>query len=308
MLDLLKGLTSGGWGGFFAWIAPILMLLSGFWWFVYLQLDDPPLYSVTGDWSISDTCVALLVGATALGTVASASSTPLYRILEGYLCWPKWLARWRSERHRRLKERLEDKIKQARSGWERNLYQEKFLRYPLDSDQVVPTRLGNAIRSFETYGSTRFGLDSGTLWSELVAVVPEALQKDIDTSRAIVDFFVCGFFASLVTAIISVVLGLVDDTYAYPLAFAGVMLAVSVGCYEMAVSGCTYWGATNRALINVGREALARSLGLALPDKLEDEISMWKSVVGYVYYNNILYGVAFDTHRRSETGSAGGTI
>jgi hypothetical protein len=300
MLDLLKGLTSGGWGGFFAWIAPIAVVLVGFWCFVYLQLDDPPLDSLLGGLSTSDACVALLITATAFGTIASACSTPLYRVLEGYLLWPKWLADWRADRHRVLQSRLDEKIKVAANGWKRNLDQEKFLRYPLEPIQVVPTRFGNAIRAFETYGKTRFGLDSGTLWSELIAVIPEALQKDIDTSRAIVDFFVCGFYSALSCAVAAIVLGIMDDTYAYPLTFAAVALLASALCYEMAVSSCTYWGATNRALINVGREPLAKSLGLSLPAKLEDEFDMWQNVVAYVYYNKPLYGDAFDPYRRIE--------
>ena len=300
MSDLLKGLTSGGWGGFFAWIAPIVIVLSGFWWAVYLQLSHPPFYSTLGYLSASETCILLLVIATSLGVVASACSMPLYRILEGYLLWPSKLADRRAKRHCALKQTLQQKIDQTADGWQRNLYQEKLLRYPFEESQIIPTRFGNAIRAFETYGSTRFGLDSGTLWSELIAAVPESLQKDLDTSRAIVDFFVCGFFSLIVFAVAAVAIGIFDGTYIYPISFAFVCLIGAAGSYEMAISSCSYWGATNRALINSGRYPLAKALGLKLPATLAEEMDMWKNVTSYVYYRDYPSGDAFNRYRNVE--------
>ena len=69
-------------------------------------------------------------------------------------------------------------------------------RFPSDDEEIAPTRLGNAIRALETYGPTRFELDSQVLWSELCAVVPKYLQTELDRSRATVDFFVALIFLS----------------------------------------------------------------------------------------------------------------
>ncbi len=53
------------------------------------------------------------------------------------------------------------------------LLNEQLHRYPLDDRQVIPTRLGNAIRQFEEYGYDRYRLDSQVLWHELNAAVPD---------------------------------------------------------------------------------------------------------------------------------------
>ena len=296
MSDLLKGLTSGGWGGFFAWVAPNLIVLASFWVCIYEPMQHPPFFSYLGVLSTSELWATLVTIATALGVITSASSTPLYRILEGY-SWPKFIAGWRAKRHVELKRKLEKKVAAAAPGWEQNLYQEKLKRYPLEVNQIVPTRLGNAIRAFETYGGSRFGLDSGSLWSELVAVVPKTLQNDIDTARAIVDFFVAGFFASVMAGILAIVAGSLPNGHVSALFFGGLYFIIAWGAYEMAVSGCSYWGATNRALINIGRSALATALGLQLPTSLAEEIDMWSNVIAYTYYRDYPSGGRFDKYR-----------
>lgn len=301
MSDLLKGLTSGGWSGFFAWVAPNLIVLASFWICVYEPMQHPPFFSSLGVLSTSELWATLLTIATALGVISSASSTPLYRMLEGY-SWPKSIARWRHNRHVELKRKLQNKVTAATPGWEQDLYQEELNRYPLEVDQILPTRLGNAMRAFETYGGTRFGLDSGSLWSELVAVAPKALQDDIDTARAIVDFFVAGFYTSVLAGILAIFAGSLSDGHVSALFFGAVYFLIAWGAYEMAVSSCTYWAATNRALVNIGRPALATALGLQLPTSLPEEIDMWSNVITYTYYRDYPSGSRFDRYRLRPKG------
>lgn len=159
-----------------------------------------------------------------------------------------------------------------------------------------------SIGAFETYGSSRFGLDSGSLWSELVAAVPKTLQDDIDTARAIVDFFVAGLYASVLAGILAIVVGALPDGHVSALVFGGIYFLVAWGAYEMAVSSCSYWGATNRALINIGRPALATALGLQLPASLAEEIDMWSNVIAYSYYCDYPRGERFDRYRAQPKG------
>ncbi len=71
---------------------------------------------------------------------------------------------------------------------------------------------------------------------------------------------------------------------------AGV-LAIGIGSlilvpiwYRSAASSSTYWDATVRALVNVGRVPLATALGLQLPVSVEQERRMWELVVAFDYY------------------------
>jgi hypothetical protein len=295
MSDLLKGLTSGGWGGFFAWVAPNAIAIALFWIFVYSPMHSHPFDHLLV-LSPSELWVALFTIAAVLGVVGSASSTPLYRLLEGY-SWPRSLARRRAKAHVSRKAKLEEAMNAAQPGWEQGLYLERIARYPLDDSQIVPTRFGNAIRAFETYGSTRFNLDSGTMWSELVAVVPEALRKDIDQARAIVDFFVSSFFACVGFGVLAIAAAIYDNVFVIPLSFAGSLFLLSWGSYEMAVVSCSYWRATNQALINLGRSALATALGLKLPSTIAEELDMWSNLTAYVYHRSFPSADRLDRYR-----------
>ena len=77
----------------------------------------------------------------------------------------------------------------------------------LDDDQILPTKFGNAIRAFETYGKTRFNMDSQTLWHELLAVAPRNIQSEIDSARSSVDFFVALLYLSVFFGLSSLVVG-----------------------------------------------------------------------------------------------------
>src|SRR5216684_4924747 len=105
MSDLLKGLSAGSWGGFFAWVAPNAIAVGLLWLLIYSPLVDPPFGQQLKNLQPAELSVALLSVAAVLGVIASASSSPLYRLLEGY-AWPSILRRWRAERHVREKNKI----------------------------------------------------------------------------------------------------------------------------------------------------------------------------------------------------------
>lgn len=299
MSDLLKGLSAGSWGGFFAWVAPNAIAVALLWLFIYSPLADPPFAQQLRHLQPAELSVVLLSVAAVIGVIASASSTPLYRFLEGY-AWPSSLRRWRAERHLRKKKNILIQVDKAKAGWEKGLLLEKLARYPVSDAQVVPTRFGNAIRAFETYGKSRFNLDSQTLWSELCAVAPKSVQKDMDAARAIVDFFVSFFYGSLALSIIALIAAPYEADAIQARVFAALSLAVAWGCYEMAVRSCAYWRATVQALVNLGRVDLAKALGLELPATLAAEKEMWGNVTSYVYYGEAETGGLLDAFRLGE--------
>ena len=94
-----------------------------------------------------------------------------------------------------------------KTGWRRNLAAEKLSLYPMNENQMLPTRFGNALRSFESYGKTRFNLDSQPLWNELCAVTPKYIQDELDWSRASVDFFVACIYLSAIFGVTTLVIG-----------------------------------------------------------------------------------------------------
>jgi hypothetical protein len=300
MSDLLKGLTSGGWGGLFAWIFPNALVVALLWFFVYQSLADPPFAEDLRTLEAGKLCVVLFALAAAVGVFASAASTPLYRILEGYN-WPAFLQEWRKKSQTKRKHKLQKLVAAAPSGWKKGLYLEKLARFPIEDAQVVPTRLGNAIRSFETYGKSRFNLDSQTMWSELLALAPKSLQVEIDRSRAIVDFFVAYYYASLAAGILAFVVGIREYHGYGKFVFAGAMIFSTLASYQMAILSCGYWKSTVQSLVNLGRIELARSLGLKLPPTIEAEREMWGEVTSFVFFGKPEAGKKLDGFRRQRT-------
>lgn len=296
MTDLLKGLTGGSWALLFAWVFPSALALGAFWTLIYPVLSHIPLTEVLGtaksdsqsagatrgSLSFVDRTLILAVLSFALGILLNAASTPLYRFLEGY-SWPSCLREWGVRTQKARKNRLNVSTS---AGWARGLILERLARYPLDDDQIGPTKLANALRAFETYGKTRFNLDSQTLWSELLSVAPTYLQNEIDRSRANVDFFVAMVYLSGVFGIISLV-GFILRIGEWQLAlYAAVAFVLTKVWYEMAVVSSSYWSATVQSLVNIGRKPLAEAMSLRLPSTLEDERVMWGLVTRLTFYGH----------------------
>ena len=256
----------------------------------------------------------VLVGTTVLGLALAALQTPLYRILEGYLGWPERSFQAGRRRQLARKHLLQNRLdaaslvfreaagtlsdadrqvlaefrshqvtgrfvaSDARKGpvW-LSLLDERLHRYPSDDRQVTPTRLGNAIRRFEEYGYDRFGLDSQVLWHELNAVVLESARKQAEDARTSVDFFVCLIYGHLLVALSACVeLGI--GTPARPWLVAGAIIGLPLLAgiwYRVAVVATDDWAGAVRAMVNLGRQPLATSMGLKLPDTVDDERIMW---------------------------------
>jgi hypothetical protein len=106
----------------------------------------------------------------------------------------------------------------------------------------------------------------------------------------------------VLAGILAIVAGTLTEGHVSALIFGGIYFLIAWGAYEMAVSSCSYWAATNRALINIGRPALATALGLQLPASLAEEIDMWSNVIAYSYYRDYPRGERFDRYRLRPKG------
>ncbi|MCH9020304.1 MAG: hypothetical protein IIA73_08065 [Proteobacteria bacterium] len=282
MSDILKGLTGGGWIFLSAWIFPSAIALGAFWLIVFPDVKDLPFLAEIGALTVAQQGLVVAFSAMACGFTLSAASTPLYRLLEGYT-WPKYLRDLGVERQRERKQSLNST--EPGVGWEEGLRLEKLRRFPVDENEIAPTRLGNALRAFETYGKDRFCLDSQTLWTELYAVVPESLQLELDRSRALVDFFVALVYLSAGYSVVALLAAWHVGGFDIKLIASGVgALALTIVWYHLAISSSSYWHVTVQALVNIGRKELAGSLGLKLPKTFDEERKMWGLVTQFVFY------------------------
>jgi hypothetical protein len=163
--------------------------------------------------------------------------------------------------------------------------------------QIAPTRFGNVIRSFETYGKTRFNLDSDSLWFELCAAAPKYLQAEIAGVRTSVDFFVASIYLNFGLGTVTLAFAIYQQSR--PLLIISILaFLVCFLCHWLAVRATRDWGFVARAIVNVGRLKLAESLGLELPPSLQQERDMWGLVTHYAYFCTPQEGRELNKYRR----------
>lgn len=296
--------VSGGIARFaFAWLGPSLIAVTLFWAFLFRHVDTLPFFeqiSTTAQSGPLTSAVLFVAIALLLSILFAYASTPIYRILEG-LTLPRGLKRrlhqkqvrtWRTLHHLQLRQDKGFPVTDQ-------LAAEKILSYPLLVEDLRPTRLGNALAAMESWGSTRYGLDSQRLWYELLGVAPEATRRDTEEGRAPVDFYVSSIAHAVLLAgsALGVLLGTGDLLAG--LLLAGCLVAIPVA-YRGAVANITDWALTVKALVNLGRFDLAKKLGLQMPPTIAEERHMWECYIGALEYGDFRqFDALYDEYRQN---------
>ncbi|MFD7379789.1 hypothetical protein [Streptomyces mirabilis] len=268
MGDIAKGVLGGGWALVVGWVLPAALNLAVFFLAVAPSMRRTTAIERVWPGSASQTALLLLCAAVLFGIVLNALQTPLYRILEGYLLWPRSAYDRGCRRQRARKGRIAGLITrpEGRTPVQRALLNEQMARYPADDDQIAPTRLGDAIRRFEEYGHNRFRLDTQVLWNELSAAAPEQARRQVETARTSVDFFVALLYGHGVVAVLAfLALGSAGAERPLLAVTAIALCALIPLWYRSAVYATDEWAAAVRAMVNLGRKPLAEALGLVLP-------------------------------------------
>jgi hypothetical protein len=308
MTAIVTSLLGGGWELVAGWILPTAINTLFFAFLVLPALRGVPAFYVVLTASHPAQALALLVTAVVGGLALSALQTPLYRVLEGYN-WPAGLRRRRIEHHRQTRELLDRQLRLAqltrreragtltpaqsddlaelrrlgaapglpRTSLEISVLAERLRRYPVDAEQILPTRLGNAIRRFEEYGYDRYRLDIITMWYALYGVSAAQVRREVGAGRASADFFVCLIYGHVAVALAAIATLAVHPSVGPAVAIAAAVV-LSVMWYWMAVRATDEWAAAVRGLVDLGRRPLAEALGLDLPGTLEQERKMWSLV------------------------------
>jgi hypothetical protein len=299
MSSLLSGLLAGGWPFLVGWVFPTILAVVAFDVLIEVNNHKLPLISLL-QLSATGQAIVIVVAAFGIPLLLSALQTQLYRILEGYY-FPTQLQVARQNHHRRQRDAVAKKLDTVAKKLDAaagsmntvttssrdavgqalryGLLLERLRRYPIDNSQIAPTRLGNAIRAFEVYGSHRFCIDSQVLWYELIGVAPEKTRADLERARAGVDFFVALVYLSTLGGAACIIMSFLQGKPTLGLIIGGIIaLCLAPGWYEFAVRSTDDWYQAMQALVNLGRKPLAESLNLTLPGTLEAEREMWKRV------------------------------
>jgi hypothetical protein len=211
-----------------------------------------------------------------------SSQFPLVtRCYEGY--WPSWVGRpvqlgrrWHRFRYRRL-------VKLSAEN--PHAYETLYLRYPPPGHeaQVMPTRLGNILKSAELYPRIRYGLDTVLVWPRLYPLLPDRFASSLGIAKANLDFMLA---ISTVAAVFSVFAG------GYLAVFRAPWLFLICFWGGALVAWITYCGAASAALVytqqlktafDLYRGDLLSQLGIAPPTSPDDERKCWRQLAAHWY-------------------------
>jgi uncharacterized repeat protein (TIGR01451 family) len=177
--------------------------------------------------------------------------------------------------------------------------------YPNKSTLVLPTRLGNVIRAFETYTDRQYGAGSIAIWPRLQGVLSPSVAQALDAAQAPFNFMINSSFLALVLALLSVVFGIIwsppkSGAHYQPwMGQTAVFLALFYLSYLGAINRAYEWGVQIKSAFDLYRFALLKQLGYETkPVDLSEERRMWQ-VINYKFafpdertYPDLPYGAS----------------
>jgi hypothetical protein len=229
----------------------------------------------------------LLIGAAIAGLfvfafILSGQVVALTRLWEGY--WPRgreaWPAAWRIARHRKRWDRLDLQRDDD--------YMRRYYGFPVGKGDLLPTRLGNALRAAADYAGDdeRYGMDAVFYWPRLylgelgpadTRTLVEDYRSGLDRMVLLASLAAIFPFAGLVVRAVA------DASWLAWLVSAVVALLVAWLAYEAAVRSAVAFGDVVRACFDLYRRPLMKQFGLALPDSLAVERSRWATIMQQLY-------------------------
>lgn len=187
-------------------------------------------------------------------------------------------------------QQLSDDVK---DNWDK-LQREVFSTFPTKSGLVLPTRLGNIIRSFEYYPDREYGMDAIVTWSRLIAKIETAYATTIDEAKTSFDFMLNLSFLSAVSFVFQLGAGLVyGKPFASPEDLSSWLLRLAItaflfwGFYHLSFSRAAAWGETIKSAFDLYRNDLLKQLGFdAKPATRNDERNLWDSISVQMIYSD----------------------
>jgi hypothetical protein len=178
-----------------------------------------------------------------------------------------------------------------------DLEAEYMSNFPADND-ILPTRLGNILRSSEIRVSKRYGLDPTILWTHLEQIIPERNLQRLDDSYNQLSLLINSSFLSF---ILFIILGL--TFFIHPLNInsannkylIGAILSVVFGYlfYRSSLPIAKSYAQKYCMAFDLFRFEILRKACLQLPTTTQEEHDLWG------LYCNLLKGKEFDENMNS---------
>lgn len=224
--------------------------------------------------------VALIVLGTGLGIAAHPLQFSMVQLLEGY--WgtsaPGRKARAvRIQRHRKRVRSL------ARKEQEDEEASRLLDLYPDDPDSIMPTRLGNVLRRYETLAGRQYELNVLAVLPHVALAAQSEDVRYLDDQRTQLDLAVRMCFTAMFASIVSAVLLWRDGTWLLVAIIPG---AVAYIAYRGAVVSAREYGVAMTTLIDMNRFAFYERLHMPRPHNIVGERNINKQLMRLLEANS----------------------
>ncbi|MDQ5823388.1 MAG: hypothetical protein M3441_04140 [Chloroflexota bacterium] len=226
--------------------------------------------------------VGTLIGTAVIASVLQALNTPIVRLYEGYTLdglpkWLNWLARWA----RRDQYRQREKTPRPSRPY----------KYPVGSDRLMPTRLGNVLTAAEEYPRRRYHLDAVVWWPRLTPLLQESFRSQIDAALtpmlALLNLSACLATLAVFGAPIAALLAVEDQKLLFFSVTVVGGLLLSYICYLPAVSQAIVYGDLIRSAFDLHRLDILETMCIPLPQSLVDERLLWAKLTQWIFHGTV---------------------
>jgi hypothetical protein len=240
-------------------------------------------------------------------------NTPIVRFYEGYP-WKEstigvWMKRRCQDRYmsagtlrlrlRFLGNRIQNiDLARARLAKIRDVQQRLALmlndEFPDKESLILPTRLGNVIRSFEFYSDKQYNMGAINLWPRLISKIDKEYATVVDEAKASFDFMINCSVLSMGAAVLIISTGLF---FAAPLETwtrfvswlvecVGFTLVSSL-CYEYSMGRADTWGKQVKSAFDLYRWDLLKQLGYKYNAYTrEEERKLWREISQQIVFGD----------------------
>lgn len=271
-----------------------------------------PFEALDTQWKVLATSFLTVVLAGLLYNV----NIPLIRVYEGYPWKDLWVGVLRTRKYKRLYRVLRAQwrgvphiqywvlTESAAKAKDKRLKPIAVLKdaagqrlgtdFPDDEDLILPTRLGNAIRSFEHYPQKRYGMDAVALWPRLIAKIDKDYAAGVDGAKTSFDFMLNCSALSLLLGLLLLALGLLYPGHLNTARGAIVWVAEMAALwglshlfYYLSVGRARFWGDMVRGAFDLYRWDLLKQLGYSsAPETPEAERELWQNISKRIIYGD----------------------
>ncbi|MGH8068980.1 MAG: hypothetical protein ACRERE_27845 [Candidatus Entotheonellia bacterium] len=269
----------------------------------FLPSDWPllePLKEIDTEWKV----IIVLLIAILLSGILYNLNTPIIRFYEGYpwkdSCIGKYRIRYHQARFEYYNVRwtgmrtlllamdtTDPRYSRISDKWA-EIGKEFNSQFPREKSSVLPTKLGNVIKSFENYPLDQYGIDAVVLYPRLISKIDKDYAEIIADSKTNLDFMINNSLLSTVLAASILLIRLINPSQVAQLWMLTVpapwvwllhivvFMGLAYAFYCLSVGRASAWGSMVKGAFDLYRWRLLEQLGYKrAPKTTQEEYAQW---------------------------------